>query len=227
MNRASLRSRTVGGALAALWLTAMAVVAAGGCATGTEGFGESTGTNGGDGGSDEPTTTSTSSAGLGGAGGAGGDPTTTTSSGMGGSGAGNPCGPQEHQCGGICVGNTPQTGCAGSTTCSPCVAPSNGVAVCTPDGLCDFQCNTPYQKNGGACQCTNQCCSNNDCQGGLSCSNGVCVCQAQCCSDAQCSNPTTSCSGGTCACNDAKCFTYCLSQNTAGICFPLVGCVCG
>lgn len=229
MNRAGLLRTRVGFALGALCLTAVGVVLSGGCAQGTDGFGEPGGTSsGGDGGSGgDDTATSTTSSGPG-TGGEGGAPTSTTStsSGMGGQGAGSPCGPQEHQCGGICVGNTPTTGCASSTTCNACTPPANGTAVCTTDGLCDFQCTAPYQKNGGTCQCTSQCCSNTDCSGGLACVGGSCVCQTQCCNDAMCSNPTTACSGGTCACDANRCFTYCLGMNQVGVCFPIIGCQC-
>lgn len=91
--------------------------------------------------------------------------TTTTTSG---------CPMGTHECGGICVGNTPATGCLQSMTCAACPTPANGSAACTADGLCDVNCAVGYMKQGNACVCATQCCSVADCPAGQTCSGGVC-----------------------------------------------------
>ena len=83
------------------------------------------------------------------------------------------CNPPEHFCGGICVGNTAQTGCYGSSSCTPCTAVQNGTTTCTAAGVCDFTCALPYQKNGNQCVCPTACCVAADC-GGDACVGGVC-----------------------------------------------------
>jgi hypothetical protein len=148
----------------------------------------------GDGGGGAATTSTTSS-------GAG---PSTGGGGSGGGGAGGPmCDPPEHLCGGICVGNTPQTGCYQSTTCTACPSVINGTTTCTAGGLCDFTCTSPYVKNGPSCSCPTQCCSNADCSGGATCDNGQCVepCdQALCIFNCGLQNKVGVCQGNQCIC---------------------------
>ena len=145
---------------------------------------------GGEGVGGAATTTTSSTTSTGGAPGVGGQ-------GPGGGGAGSPmCTPPEHLCGGICVGNTPQTGCYQSTSCNPCPFVTNGTTKCTNDGLCDFDCAAPYVKSGSICSCPTQCCSNADCSGGATCENGQCV------------EP----------CDQVLCTALCLIQNKVGLC---------
>lgn len=116
-----------------------------------------------------PSTTTSDGAGPG----AGGSP---AGSGGGGAGAGEPmCGAGEHFCGGICVGNTPQTGCHQSTSCAACPPVANGTTKCSPEGICDFDCASPYVKSGSVCSCPTQCCTNADCGGSATCENGQCI----------------------------------------------------
>lgn len=163
------------------------------CATGIEGDGGELDGDGGD-------------ASMGGAGGNGktDDPmmTTTSSSTTGGGGMGGmapECDPPGHLCGGICVGNTPATGCYQSSTCASCPTPTNGTATCTMDGQCAAQCNSPYVPNGASCICPMQCCSDADCGGGGS------VCQS-----GTCTTPQT--------CDQVQCTAICLIQGLFGIC---------
>lgn len=114
------------------------------------------------------------------------------------------CDPGKHLCGGICVGNTPQTGCYQSVACTPCPSVTYGTTTCTSDGLCDFTCTSPYQKSGNTCSCPMQCCSSLDCSGGQTCENGQCVTP---CSDSDCLFDCVlmgylfgSCQGGQCVC---------------------------
>lgn len=198
--------RAAGGrVLGALCLVGVGLLAqASGCAQPTDGTGgrsgeEDTGSGGAGGAGAGPVVTTSS-------GGGSGETTSTTSTTSGGSG----CGAQEHMCGGICVGNTPQTGCFTSTSCSPCQAPANGTVLCTADGLCDTQCNPGYEEQGAACVCPSQCCSNADCGGGgMACNGGVCQCVAQCCSDNDCPYNYEVCDGGACACDPALCIIDC------------------
>ena len=126
--------------------------------------------------------------------------------GSGGSGAmpgtgGDPgpqCDPPNHMCGGICVGNTPATGCYQSQSCAACPNPVNGTASCSIDGACAAMCNAPYVAQGNSCVCPQQCCSNNDCGGGATCQNGTCV------------QPMT--------CDQVQCTALCLIQGKFGLC---------
>lgn len=157
-------------------LIALALFAA--CATGTDLTSSvDDETNGADGGAN-PT------------GGGGGTKADTTSSGMpmggmpgtGGSPAGMPgptCNPPNHLCGGICVDNTPATGCTNSVDCTPCQAVLNGTSICSPTGDCDVTCNAPYQKNGLTCMCPTACCTDAEC-GGSTCVNGTCTTPPSC-----------------------------------------------
>jgi hypothetical protein len=169
------------------------------------------------------TTSTTSPGGQGGAGGAaggggqgngsvGGDGGTGNASNGGaggdaGSGAGGTdCPAQKHLCGGLCVGNTPSTGCWTSETCNPCAAPpSGGTSVCTAEGVCDFTCAAPYMKSGNTCACSQACCSDADCPGGT-CSGGQCVVSMMC--------DPLSC--------QLMCFAQCFGVGTCGA----AGCMC-
>ena len=220
--RTGLFSSAGAGVLGALWLAGVLVLAAApGCAQGSDDdLGDPGGTGPGSGGS----------SGTGGpaATGAGGS-ATTGGGGMGSGGSGSPCGAQEHMCGGICTGNTPESGCFSNTTCDPCTAPANGTATCTTTGLCDFECTAPYQKNGAACTCPSMCCSNAECTGGLQCMSGTCACATECCSANDCASYQT-CTGGSCACDQAGCLAYCIASGmgVVGICNILnQQCVCG
>lgn len=104
--------------------------------------------------------------------GAGGDP---TGPGSGGAGGGSQCPQGQHFCGGVCAGNTPQTGCYQSSSCAPCSPPANGTSTCAADGSCDFTCGAGWMKNGAQCVCASQCCSDNDCSGDDTCVNGTCT----------------------------------------------------
>jgi len=96
------------------------------------------------------------------------------------------CTPPEHLCGGICVGNTVETGCTSSVDCSPCPQPTaNGTATCTTNGACSLECDMGYTAVGNDCVCATECCSESDCASGE-----VCTEQGQCTSDCQfLSNP--------------------------------------
>lgn len=198
----SLKWAMVGMSLAAL---AAAGCAKGGDFIGTGGSGE--GGQGAEGGGDTGTGAGSTDTGAGGDGGA--DTTSssdtgstsstetgstsssssTTSSSSSSTTTDTGCPPGQHECSGQCFGNTPQTGCLQSVSCTPCMPPANGSSICSPDGLCDFTCPAPYNKQNGACVCLNQCCSNADCAAGQTCSNGTCtgggtctpeLCQFQC-----------------------------------------------
>jgi hypothetical protein len=106
--------------------------------------------------------------------GSGSSSATSSSAASSGSG-GSPCDADEHLCGGICSGNTPQTGCFQSVTCAACAAPPiHGSVTCSSAGLCDFTCGAGYTKSGNSCVCANECCSDSDCGNGASCDGGVC-----------------------------------------------------
>lgn len=134
--------------------------------------------------SDVRETTSTSGTTSGGGGlGAGGESATSSSSSSSSSsstsGAGGMapmCNPPEHLCGGICVGNTVETGCTNSVDCSPCVGPTaNGSVACSPGGDCTITCDQDYVLSGTECVCANQCCSEADCSSGEVCAQGQCT----------------------------------------------------
>jgi hypothetical protein len=174
-------------------------VALGACASGSlPGIGGK-GSGGDDGGGNNTgnagNTGGVSNGGSGNTGNTGGSGNTGNDGGSGGSGG---CPNGQHLCGGVCVGNTPQTGCWASTTCSPCPnAPTSGTVICTADGQCDFNCQAPYMKEGNACACPNECCTNADCTGGATCSNGACVAAP---------------------CDEITCVQTCLQQFMLGMC---------
>lgn len=74
-----------------------------------------------------------------------------SSSGAAGAAGSGLCEFPKHVCGGACVANTPDTGCATSDTCAPCVAPANADAICTAGGACGFNCAAGFMLQGGAC----------------------------------------------------------------------------
>jgi hypothetical protein len=86
-----------------------------------------------------------------------------------------------HLCNGNCVGNTPQSGCYNSASCTSCPGVPNGTPTCTGDGFCDFTCTPPYQKSGNTCACLSQCCVDQDCSGPNTCQNGQCQCDGSLC----------------------------------------------
>ncbi|MEP7120621.1 MAG: hypothetical protein ABJE95_06920 [Byssovorax sp.] len=132
-----------------------------------------------------------------------------------GSGMGCPAG--QHLCGGICAGNTIQTGCFGSSDCLPCgPAPVNGTTVCSGNGTCDFTCGANYVKQGNTCACAASCCSDADCGGnGATCSGGSCVVAPP---------PPPSCDSATCT---SGCFAACFFQMKVGVGTCINGaCVC-
>jgi hypothetical protein len=142
--------------------------------TGAGGTGGQIAGSGGSGatGSDGGSSTSSGTGATGGVGSTGG-----SGSGPGGSGAGGaaPCPQGQHFCGGVCAGNTPQTGCFLSDSCAPCVAPANGTSTCAADGNCDFTCGAGWMKSGAQCACATECCSDNDCSGDDTCVGGTCT----------------------------------------------------
>jgi hypothetical protein len=121
--------------------------------------------------------------------------TTTTTTSTGG------CGPTEHECAGQCVGNTIQSGCLQSMSCTPCPTPVNGSAICTAAGACDVICNAPYTKQGTSCVCATQCCSVADCPAGETCSGGMCS-----------GGGSSSSSSGGGSCNSDDCTAMCIAQ---------------
>ena len=102
-----------------------------------------------------------------------------SSSSSSGSGGGGNCGVMQHSCGGVCVGNTPDTGCFSDPTCVPCSTPANGTSSCTNSGQCDFSCDAGYNKQGASCVCGASCCIDADCPGGT-CQGGMCVAAMMC-----------------------------------------------
>ena len=109
--------------------------------------------------------------------------TTSAASTSASTGSGMMCPAGQHLCGGICAGNTIQTGCFGSNNCVPCpAAPVNGTSICSGNGTCDFTCSANHVKQGNACVCASACCSDADCGGGGSvCSGGTCTVVAPAC----------------------------------------------
>ncbi|MEM9691244.1 MAG: hypothetical protein AAGA56_01745 [Myxococcota bacterium] len=84
------------------------------------------------------------------------------------------CEAPDHLCGGICVGNTPDTGCTESADCLPCPTDPNGMAVCSDDGYCEIQCTAPFVDSGGMCECPTECCGDADCTTGTCQPDGTC-----------------------------------------------------
>jgi len=145
-------------------------------------------------------------------GGMGGDPSSSSSSSSSSStGTGSMCPPMQHVCGGICVGNTPDTGCFGSTNCTACPTPLNGASKCDTAGQCDFYCNVGYTKSGSQCVCMTACCIDTDCSNGQTCSGGTCstpcdqtqcqfTCTFQCATMNKIGTGTCTANGCTCVC---------------------------
>lgn len=103
-----------------------------------------------------------------------------------GAGGSQDCPADQHFCGGVCTGNTPQTGCFKSVACTACVAPAMGTSTCTATGDCDFTCGSGYMKSGSSCVCANECCTNADCSGDDTCVSGSCEPPAPTCDQALC-----------------------------------------
>jgi hypothetical protein len=80
--------------------------------------------------------------------------------------------------------NSPDAGCTNGCN-GPCAQPTNSTAACTPQGSCDFTCNSTFVKDDAGCSCD---------VGMVDCMNGTC---AQCCSNSDCPQHVT-CNGGTC-----------------------------
>jgi hypothetical protein len=126
-----------------------------------------------------------------------------------GSGTGSPgsggCGPGEHFCGGLCAGNTPETGCWQSASCESCTPPAHATSTCTEEGACDFACADDYHLVDGQCRCALECCTSLDCTGDNICSGGTCGpppcysldCLGTCLLSLQCGGI---CLGDTCTC---------------------------
>lgn len=81
--------------------------------------------------------------------------------------------------------NSPDAGCTNGCM-GACPQPTNSVASCTPQGACDFSCNSTFVKGDAGCACD---------VGMVDCMNGTC---AQCCSDSDCP-ANVICNTGTCA----------------------------
>lgn len=156
--------------------------------------------------------TTTGMGGSGGIGGTGGGTTTTTTT----TTSITCTGALQHVCDGMCVENTPQTGCATSVDCTPCTVPPHGtIATCDQGGHCDFGCQPGYEKQFKSCKCKTDCCENSDCPSGKTCNTGVCVGPG--CDPAEC---------------NALCLAQCMLQNKvgSGVCTmgfdPVCNCVC-
>ena len=130
----------------------------------------------------------------------------SSSSSSSSSSGGPMCGASEHLCSGICAGNTPETGCFTSQTCTPCAQVQNGSPFCSAQGVCDVSCNSGYQKNGSTCVCSAACCQNADCPSGQTCMAGVC-------------------SGGGGSCDPFVCTATCIIMGQIGTCLGDT-CVC-
>jgi hypothetical protein len=222
-------------------LACMLVVLMAACAKGSSigigGSGGEGGFGGSGGATDGPSTSDTTGSGktTSATTGAGGNPGSTTTSASTGpnstsattgattaaattsAGTGGGCVGGQHMCGGVCVGNTPQTGCTSSMTCVPCSAPLYGTAVCSPAGDCDFTCQAGYTKQGMNCACAAQCCSDADCSNGQTCMGGTCQSPPP---------PPPMCDQAQCA---AGCIAACLFQGKVGLGICLNGacnCLC-
>lgn len=97
------------------------------------------------------------------------------------------CSPGFHMCAGNCaqdLANDPDAGC--SKGCGgACAPPVHSSSQCTADGVCDFVCDSSYDRTDAGCECP---------MGQIACMTGC----AQCCQDSDCGNHML-CSGGTCA----------------------------
>ena len=91
-----------------------------------------------------------SSTGGAGQAGAGGEASSGGAGSTGAAGA-TSCGFPKHLCAEVCVGNTPETGCFQSTSCSACPVPSNGSASCAADGQCTIACGGGFMRSGNQC----------------------------------------------------------------------------
>jgi len=119
------------------------------------------------------------------------------------------CPPTQHVCGGWCVDNTPEQGCA--VQCSPCGAPQHGIPKCAATGECDWTCALGCTKVGSGCSCpAPSCCIHSDCAGGNACYFGVCT------------------TWDYYQCNDVLCSRWCMSCQGAdyGQCNGTKSCVC-
>ena len=139
---------------------------------------------------------SSSSSGASSSGSSSSSASSSSSSSSASSSSGTLCGYQQHLCSGSCEGNTIETGCFTSTSCSPCPTPTHGKAVCGASGVCDLQCDTGYQANAAKTDCE------------------VIPPPPECCDDAECPFLTV-CLDGYCrspfasACDPARCNTFC------------------
>lgn len=226
--------RKLGAGSVIVGLSFATLFAGGGCAQGSAFSGDATGGNGGAGngaagpggeghggaGAADPGSGGNGGQGASAAGGAGAGGVGAGGEGVGAGGSGGNtgttsmpgCSANQHECAGLCVGNTTASGCLQSVSCTPCPVPAQSVSTCTAAGVCDFTCNAGYSKQGSSCVCANECCSNADCAAGETCSGGVC--QG---------------GGGTCVQEDclAECFVMCFPGFGVGVCAGnLCACTC-
>lgn len=71
------------------------------------------------------------------------------------------CPSGQHRCGAGCVAdqpNLPERGCRLACGTDPCPTPMGGVALCTVEGRCEFECPAPWSRDGERCVCTAQRC---------------------------------------------------------------------
>ena len=93
-----------------------------------------------------------------------------------------------HACGSTCEQdhtNSPDAGCTEGCNNKACSSPTNGTAKCTSDGLCDFACDTSFDKSDAGCDCPSgqivcgtvcqECCVDSDCPGHQTCTGGACA----------------------------------------------------
>ena len=121
--------------------------------------------------------------------------------------------------------NSPDAGCTNGCS-GACQQPTNSIASCTPQGACDFGCNSTFVKSDAGCECD---------VGMVDCMNGTC---AQCCSDSDCPANVV-CNGGSCGgckpgfgdCNNNMgdgCETQLNSNSNCGSCGnSCCGSICG
>jgi len=114
-----------------------------------------------------------------------------------------------HNCNGLCQANTSPNNC-GSTSCTPCAPPANGVATC--DGTqCGFNCSVGFHLCGGACVANTGVanCGTTSCTACVAPANGSAICDGLQCGF-QCSSGFHTC-GSSCAANSSvlSCGTSC------------------
>ncbi len=114
-----------------------------------------------------------------------------------------------HNCNGLCQSNTSANSC-GSSSCTPCSTPANGVATC--DGTqCAFSCSVGYHLCGSACVANSGVanCGTASCAACLPPANGSAICDGLQCGF-QCTTGFHACSGS-CAGNGSvqSCGTSC------------------